>query len=206
MASWYERKVVPHIIRIGCGCAVMDEFREQVVPLASGRVLELGMGAGANLAFYDPLAVEDLVGVEPSPELRAMAGRATRPSGLSVEIVASEGEALPFDGASFDTVLCTFTLCSVRDPAAVLAEMRRVLRPGGQFLFCEHGLAPDPDVQKWQRRIEPVWKPIFGGCHLARPVRGSIEGPFAIDQWEGHYQEKGPRFAGWMEWGRALAA
>jgi len=200
MASWWERTVVPHIIRLGCGCQAMSVHRQRVVPRASGKVLELGVGAGANLAFYDPSAVSHVTGLEPLAELREMAAKAARPDGLSVDLVAGEGEQLPFDAASFDSVVCTFTLCSVRDQAAVLSEIRRVLRPGGQYLFCEHGLAPEPGVQVWQRRVDPVWKRL-----LSRPIRDAIEPRFAIDDWGGAYQEHGPRFAGWMEWGRALA-
>ena len=111
------------------------------------------------------------------------------------------------DGGRFDTVLCTFTLCSVQDPARVLAEARRVLKPGGQLLFLEHGLSPDADVRRWQRHIEPVWKPIGGGCHLTRPVTESIlAAGFGVAQRNGRYMEKSPRFAGWVEWGVARPA
>jgi ubiquinone/menaquinone biosynthesis C-methylase UbiE len=205
MTSWYQRAIVPHIIRLGCGCALLGEYRQQVVPKARGRVLEIGLGAGTNLRFYDPANVTHVLGVEPSPELRAMAARAERPTTIPVEMVAAAGEALPFATESFDTVVCTFTLCSVGDVGQTLAESRRVLKLGGRFLFCEHGRSPDPGVQKWQRRIEPVWKTVFGGCHITRPVRGNIERYFAINEWTGGYQSRGPRIAGWMEWGEAIA-
>ena len=206
MSGWYERRIVPHIIRLGCGCRMMAEHREKLIPLADGRVLELGMGAGANLPFYDSSRVSEVVGVEPSPELRAMAENAARADGLAVRVEPGIGEELRFDAGSFDTVVCTFTLCSVADPMRTLAEARRVLRPGGVLLFHEHGAAPDPGVARWQRRIEPLWKPTFGGCHLTRPVGGSIARLFTIDQIDGRYQPKMPRFAGWMESGRAIAA
>ncbi|MCR5877206.1 class I SAM-dependent methyltransferase [Phenylobacterium sp. J367] len=116
-------------------------------------------------------------------------------------------EALPFEDGSFDTVVCTFTLCSVCTPMAALAEARRVLKPGGRFLFCEHGLAPDPDVVKWQRRIEPVWKRIAGGCHLSRPVSKAIAAAgFRLEGVETMYLPKTPRWAGWNEWGAATPA
>jgi ubiquinone/menaquinone biosynthesis C-methylase UbiE len=202
--SWYDRVVVPQIVRLGCGCAMMDEHRLRVVPKARGRVLEIGVGAGANLRFYDSALATHVVGIEPSPQLLAMAERA-RPAGLSCELAANAAEALPFASESFDSIVCTFTLCSVEDPMRALEEARRVLKRGGRLLFCEHGRAPDPGVFKWQRRIEPLWKRAFGGCHLTRPVRGNIERHFQIDACEGAYQGKGPSIAGWMEWGEASA-
>jgi len=206
MTGWYQRRIVPHIIRMGCGCALMDEYRRHIVPKARGRVLEIGLGAGANLRFYDAANVTQVSGVEPSPELRAMAIRAERPATIPVEVVDAVGEALPFATESFDTVVCTFTLCSVDDVGLTLAEARRVLKSDGRFLFCEHGRSPDYGVQKWQRRIEPIWKTVFGGCHITRAVRGNIERYFAISAWTGGYQGAGPRIAGWMEWGEAMLA
>jgi ubiquinone/menaquinone biosynthesis C-methylase UbiE len=207
MTSFYDRHVMPRLI--GCACAARPIMRQRakVVPFAEGRVLELGIGGGLNLAFYDPAKVSAVVGVDPSAELRARAMAAPRPQGLSVEVLGGAAEALPFDDAGFDCVVCTFTLCSVRSPAAVLAEARRVLRPGGRLLFCEHGLAPDAGVARWQRRIEPLWKAIAGGCHLTRPISGAIAAAgFRLDQLQSMYLPKTPRFAGWNEWGAASPA
>jgi ubiquinone/menaquinone biosynthesis C-methylase UbiE len=195
--------IVPRMIRCACGSPMMARYRQNIVPQARGAVLELGLGAGANLPFYDAAQVDHLTGLEPSPELRAMAARAPRPDGLAVAIVGGEGEALPFASESFDTVLCTFTLCSVRDPDAFLAEARRVLKPGGRYLFAEHGRAPDAGVAKWQRRIEPLWTPLSGGCHLTREIHGPIGRHLALDHWQGGYADKAPRIFGWMEWGAA---
>lgn len=206
MASWYERRVVPHIIRFCCGCELLAEERRAIVPLATGRVLELGIGAGANLSFYDPRTVREVVGIEPSPELREFAAAAPRADALRVSIQPGSAEALPFESQSFDTVVCTFTLCTVAEPVRALSEARRVLRHGGTFLFCEHGCSPDPGVAKWQRRLEPIWKRAFGGCHLTRKVGSSIEQHFSIERLEGHYQPNAPRIAGWIEAGRAFVA
>jgi len=205
LANWYERRIVPHIIRLGCGCQKLGEYRRQVVPQARGRVLELGFGAGANLSFYDSAKVSQLIGIEPSPELRAIAARAERAPGLDVEFLAGEGEHLQLEDASFDSIVCTFTLCTVADPQRTLAEARRVLRPGGLFLFCEHGAAPDPGVARWQRRLDPLWRRVFGGCHITRNARAGIEGQFSLDEHHAHYQPGVPKIAGWMEWGRAVA-
>ena len=204
--GWYDRNILPHIIKLGCGCQQMAEYRQKIVPLARGRVLELGMGAGANLAFYDASRVSEVVGVEPSAELRAMAAKAALAVPLTVLVEDGVGEALPFEEASFDSVVCTFTLCSVGDPLRTLAEARRVIRPGGALLFHEHGASPEAGVARWQRRIEPVWKRLFGGCHLTRPVSGSIAQHFRIETVERFYQPGMPRFAAYMESGRATAA
>jgi len=203
----YDRLVLPKLLKMACSTRPIMKQRAKVVPKAEGRVLELGIGMGLNLAFYDPAKVREVVGVDPSPELREIALAAPRPDALKVTVEDGTAEALPFEDGSFDQVVCTFTLCSVCTPARALAEARRVLKPGGRLLFCEHGLAPDADVQKWQRRIEPVWKRIAGGCHLTRPVASGIAASgFRMDKVETMYLPKSPRFAGWNEWGSATPA
>lgn len=204
--GFYDRYILPKFLACACGAKPIAKQRAKVVPRAEGRVLELGMGGGLNLAFYDPAKVSVVEGVDPSAELRALAEAAPRPEGLKVALQAGRAEALPFEDNSFDTVVCTFTLCSVGDGAAALAEARRVLKPTGSFLFCEHGLAPDADVVKWQRRIEPVWKALAGGCHLTRPVSTAITAAgFTLADLQTMYLPGTPRFAGWNEWGSAKA-
>lgn len=207
MATWYDRHILPRLLCCACGAPAIREQREKIVPLARGRVLELGIGGGLNLAFYDPRTATSVTGVDPSPELRAIAEAAPRAEGLAVEVTAGEAERLPFADASFDTVLCTFTLCSVRSTAAVLAEARRVLRPDGRFLFCEHGLSPDDGVVRWQRRLEPLWTRLAGGCHLTRPVSAAIAAAgFTLDETRRFYLDKVPRPMGWCEQGVARLA
>src|SRR4051794_28696658 len=138
MASLYDRFILPKLLKAGCSSSPVMKQRAKVVPRASGRTLELGVGMGLNLSFYDPGKVSVLVGVDPSPELRAIALAAPRDPRLSVEVLDATAEALPFEDASFDSVVCTFTLCSVCSPPAALAEARRVLKPGGRLFFCEH--------------------------------------------------------------------
>lgn len=207
MPSFYDRHILPRLLTSACSSPPMMRQRAKIVPRASGRVLELGIGMGLNLGFYDSSQVSTVVGVDPSSELRALALAAPRPPGLEVEVQDGTAESLPFEARAFDTVVCTFTLCSVHTPAAALAEARRVLKPGGRLLFCEHGLAPDADVAKWQRRVEPVWKRIAGGCHLTRPIASAItQAGFKLDWMEHMYVPKTPRIAGWNEWGAAVVA
>ena len=207
MASLYDRYVLPRLIGCACGGRPVMRQRKKVVPRATGRVLEIGVGGGLNLAFYDPARVESVTGVDPSAELRAMAEQAPRPKGLAVTIKDGAGERLPFENGSFDTVVATYTLCSVAAVDRVLAEARRVLKPDGTFLFCEHGLSPDGEVARWQRRLDPFWKVIAGNCHLSRPVAKTIAANgFAIADVDTMYLPKTPRFAGWNEWGCARPA
>ncbi|MCR5874651.1 class I SAM-dependent methyltransferase [Phenylobacterium sp. J426] len=206
MASLYERLVLPKLLKCACSAPPIARQRAKVVPQASGKVLELGIGMGLNLGFYDAAKVESVTGVDPAPELRSIAEAAPRAEGLSVKVEDGTAEALPFGDKTFDCVVCTFTLCSVHSPVQALAEARRVLKPGGRFLYCEHGLAPDPGVQAWQRRIEPVWKRIAGGCHLTRPVTGAIAAAgFRILRSDTMYLPRTPRPLGWNEWGEATA-
>ena len=207
MVWLYDRYVVPWLLDCACSASPIAHQRAKIVPDARGRVLELGMGSGLNLPFYDPAKVRVVEAVEPSEPLRRKAVAAASLSGLNVDIRAGRAEALPYETAAFDTVVCTFTLCSVQDPAAALAEARRVLKPDGRFLFCEHGLAPDGGVVKWQQRIEPVWKAIAGGCHLTRPVAASITAAgFQVETCSTMYLPGTPHWAGWNEWGSAAPA
>lgn len=206
MPSFYERRILPRLLTCACASPPIMRQRAKIVPQAAGRVLELGVGMGLNLAFYDPDRVESVTGVDPAPELRALAEAAPRDPRLAVSVAEGAAEALPFEAGAFDSVVCTFTLCSVQDPAAALAEARRVLKPGGRLFFCEHGLAPDPGVARWQRRVEPLWKRLAGGCHLSRPVATGIAGAgFTLDRVETMYLPRTPRIAGWNEWGVAVA-
>ena len=178
--------------------------RAAVVPRARGDVFELGCGGGINHQFYDPAAITSYAGVDPHSGLLDGARAAAREKGWAADLRQGRGEAIPFADASFDCVVCTFTLCSVEDPAQVMRELRRILRPDGEALFLEHGRAPDASVRGWQERIEPVWQRLAGGCHLTRPIASALAGAgFTVEQLGEGYTPKAPRFAGWMEWGVA---
>lgn len=203
MGLW-ERYAVPRLIGIACAQPAIMERRSHVVPRAEGLVLELGAGGGINFPLYDPHRVDRVEGVDPSPGLLTRARDAAKAEGIDFDIREGVAEALPFEDDRFDTVLATFTLCSVGDQMQSLAEARRVLKPGGKLLFLEHGAAPDPGPARWQRRIEPVWKPIAGGCHLTRPISRAIaDAGFTIAEQDEGYMKKTPRFLGWTEWGIA---
>jgi ubiquinone/menaquinone biosynthesis C-methylase UbiE len=156
------------------------------------------------MQFYDPARIISFSGLDPSPGLLERSRDAAQAKGMRADIRGGVGEAMPFADDSFDTLLVTFTLCSVDDQRQVLSEMRRVLRPGGKVLFLEHGSAPDTDVQKLQRRIEPIWSRIGGNCHLTRAITGAYQNAgFAMAHTEKAYMPKTPRPFGWIEWGEA---
>jgi SAM-dependent methyltransferase len=202
--AFWDRHMVPRLIRTCCGAPGIMDLRAQVVPKARGAVFEIGCGGGYNQQFYDAGAVTSFAGIDPSDKLLDFARAEAAKKGWAADIRHGVGEAIPFASESFDTVVCTYTLCSVDDPQRVLSEMRRILKPGGQLLFLEHGSAPDGDVQRWQQRIEPFWKPIAGGCHLTRPIAGAVRhAGFDVSPIGQGYLPGTPRWAAWMEWGSA---
>jgi len=190
--SFYNNHVLPHLINLSMRNRQFLPYRERVLSRAKGRVLEIGVGSGLNLPLYGS-QVDEIVGLEPAARLIEMAKHSAERSKVPVTLIAGSAEALPIPDHSIDTVVSTWTLCSIPDADGALKEMRRVLRPGGQLLFVEHGLAPENDIQKWQNRLTPLWKRIGGGCHLNRPIRVLIEGAgFTIDRLETGYM-KGPK-------------
>lgn len=198
MKALYERHVLPHLIDYACGMGAVMKTRAQVVPLAEGEVLEIGIGSGLNLSFYDPAKVRRIVGVDPSADMQKLARQRAEQISIPVEMIALELGQIQAEDARFDSIVCTFTLCTIPDAVAALREMRRVLRPGGKLLFSEHGLAPDASVVRWQNRLTPLWKPLAGGCHLNRDIPALLEaGGFTIGQLETSYL-KGPRPMTWV--------
>lgn len=204
LASWYDRHVMPRLITFACAQKGIEDRRRLVVPLARGKVFELGCGGGLNQQFYDRQTVTAFAGIDPHDSLLESARESARALGRAVDIKQGVGEEIPFSSSSFDTVVCTYTLCSVQDHARVVSELHRVLKPDGRLLFLEHGRAPDRRVAGWQERIEPLWKPLAGGCHLTRAVGGALRaGGFEVEPLGQGYLEKAPRVMGWMEWGIA---
>ena len=202
LQSWWDRHGVPRAIKLACGAPQIMKLRSHVVPMARGDVFEIGCGGGINQQFYDVSAIGRYCGVDPGAKLLEYSRAEAEKRGWKTDIRDGVGEDIPFAEASFDTVVCTYTLCSVQDQAQVVREMRRILKPGGRLLFLEHGRAPDAGVAKWQDRIEPYWKPVAGGCHLTRPITAAVRGGgFDVEQLGERYTPKTPKPVGWMEWG-----
>lgn len=172
--SLYNTYVLPHLVHLAMRNERLLPYRKRVISAAQGRVLEVGIGSGLNLPFYGS-RVKELIGLEPAPRLLAMARNVSNRISLPVTFIEGSAEAIPFDGKSIDAVVTTWTLCTIPAAVRALNEMRRVLRPGGQLLFVEHGLAPDAAVRRWQNWLTPAWKRIGSGCHLNRPIQSLIE-------------------------------
>lgn len=170
----YDHYLLPRLVDCACGMRVIREQRALLVPAAEGRVLEVGAGSGLNFPFYDHARIEAFWALEPSTELRHMASAAAKAAALRVTFLDALAEAIPLDTNSVDTVVMTYTLCTIPDVALALGEMKRVLKPRGRLLFSEHGRAPDRSVRRWQDSITPLWKRVAGGCHLNRDIAGLL--------------------------------
>ncbi|MEM8499214.1 MAG: methyltransferase domain-containing protein [Pseudomonadota bacterium] len=200
----YDRYVLPHVIHLACGTKPILKQREKVVPHAEGRILEIGMGSGINIPFYDPAKVEKVWGLEPSEGMRLKASDAVVAAPFDLEWLGLPGEEIPLDNDSVDTVVLTYTLCTIPDYGKAVQQMRRVLKPGGKLLFSEHGKAPDVNVQRWQNRINSTWGKIAGGCHLNRDIPSMLrEGGFDIREMDSMYVPSTPKVAGFTYWGYA---
>jgi ubiquinone/menaquinone biosynthesis C-methylase UbiE len=201
--GFYERRILPRLIDFGMRRKPLGKLREQLVGRARGRVLEIGIGSGRNLPFYRR-DLEILLGLDPSGELLQMARRHATWVHFPVELSEGSAEDIPLDDRAVDHVVMTWTLCSVADPAKALAEVRRVLRPGGSLLFIEHGRSPDPRLQRWQERLTPLWRRLAGGCHLDRPIEALIQAAgLRLAELETGHLVRGPRIATYHYRGRA---
>lgn len=203
--GFYDRYILPRFINCACGTKPITYQRRKVVPLARGTVLEIGIGTGLNLEHYDGDRVDRVIGLDPSQPSWEIARKRHRELPFELEFVGLPGEQIPLDDASVDTVMVTYSLCTIPDPAAALAGMRRVLKPGGQLVFCEHGEAPDANIRKWQDRVNPYWRAIAGGCNLNRKIPDLLEGAgFSIREQDSMYLPGTPRIAGFNYWGVAV--
>lgn len=202
----YDRYVLPRLLHVSMKNREVRKQRARVVPAAVGRVLEIGIGSGLNLQYCGP-NVLSVDGVDPSPALLGMAGDAAVRAGFPVTLHHGSAEALPFENGTFDTVLSTWTMCSIPDIGRALGEIRRVLKPGGTLIFIEHGKAPAPSVARWQTRLDPLWGRCAGGCHLNRDIAALVEAAdFRFRRLEEGYLVKGPKFLTWHFDGEAVLA
>lgn len=200
----YDRYVLPRVVNCVCGNPVIEHQRRLVVPRARGRVLEIGFGSGLNLPHYDRANVEWIWALEPSAPMRQLAAPRIAAAGLDVRLLDNAGEDLPLPDHSVDSIVVTYSLCTIPDATMALRQMRRVLRPGGTMLFSEHGAAPNADVRRWQDRLDGLWGRVSGGCHLNREVSAMISAAgFRMDWVESAYLPGTPRFAGYNTWGAA---
>lgn len=201
----YSERVVPHIINFACGMKVAREHRERVCSHLDGRVVEIGFGSGLNVPYY-PEATTEIAAVEPSDVGWKIASKRVARSTVPVTRSGLDGQNLPFADASFDAALSTWTLCTIPDVDAALAEVRRVLRPGGTLHFVEHGLSPDAKVQRAQQRFEPMQKRLFAGCHLTRRIDDLISAAgFTITELDTFYEKGAPKTLGWDYLGIAVS-
>lgn len=201
----YARYVLPRLIELAMKNKAAGKERARFVPRASGVVLEIGVGSGLNLPIYGP-AVQKLYALDPSSELLRMARPRAKQASFPVEFLEQSAESIPLADESVDTVVTTWTLCSIPDAARALREMRRVLRHDGRLIFIEHGRSPDPGVVRWQDRLTPWWRRISGGCHLNRPIDRILElGGFQVSEMDSGYGT-GPRVAAYLYRGIARPA
>jgi len=202
----YQKYVLPKIIDFACTRRPNLRQRKKVVPLARGRVLEIGFGSGINLPYYDSDRVEHVWALEPSKEMWSLAGERLEAAHLAAEFVEASAQDIPLEDACADTVLITYTLCTIPETLPALGEMRRVLKPGGELIFCEHGAAPDPGVRKWQDRLNPLWKVLGGGCNMNRDIPALLEeGGFEVRSLATMYLP-GWKPASFNYWGSAVPA
>jgi ubiquinone/menaquinone biosynthesis C-methylase UbiE len=203
--GFYSERILPHMIDFACSTKPTRKQREKIVPLASGDVLEIGFGSGLNLPYYEASRVRRIWGLEPSAGMRKKAAPQVASSGLDVAFIDLPGEEIPLDPRSVDTVLVTYSLCTIPDAVSALEGMRRVLKPGGRLLYCEHGRAPDAGVRRWQDRLNPGWSRVAGGCNMNRDIPALISAAgFRIKSDERMYVP-GIRLLSYNFWGTAVA-
>ncbi len=203
--GFYSHFILPRLLNAAMSAKPIRYQRRKVVPRAEGRVLEVGFGAGHNLPYYDASKVSHIWALEPAQEMRERASGRVSESKIPVEFLDLPGEQIPLENEVADTILVTYTLCTIPHVMAALSQMRRVLKPSGRMIFCEHGEAPDENVRKWQRRLTPAWKVIGGGCHVGRQIPKLIaDSGFKIEDMETMYLPGTPRFAGFNYWGSAV--
>jgi ubiquinone/menaquinone biosynthesis C-methylase UbiE len=201
--SFYHHYVFPRVLDLVMSSRRLHGPRDRTLAAARGRILEIGFGTGRNLSHYPP-TVKRIEAIDPDTDLDRLSMPRIAHAAIKVDFHHLDAAHLPFEEARFDTVVSTFTLCSIPDVVHALGEVRRVLKPGGQFLFLEHGRSPEPSVARWQDRLNRAWMPLAGGCHLNRPMRALVEDAgLAIGPAQDYYLGGTPRFVGYLTEGVA---
>ena len=198
----YNKYILPKFLNCACGSKPINYQRQKVVPLAKGKVLDIGIGSGLNIPFYNSDKIDQVIGIDPSHELIELAKELANDSKASIDFVIGSAESIPYPDNFFDTVLVTYTMCTIPNVAIANKEIWRVLKEDGRLIFCEHGLAPDKKISKWQNRIDPFWGKIAGGCHLNRDIQKLItDAGFSFESLDKMYLPSTPKFAGYNYWG-----
>ena len=198
----YNKYILPKFLNCACGSKPINYQRQKVVPLAKGKVLDIGIGSGLNIPFYNSDKIDIVIGIDPSHELIELAKELANESKASIDFVIGSAESIPYPDNFFDTVLVTHTMCTIPNVVIANKEMLRVLKDDGSLIFCEHGLAPDKKISKWQNRIDPFWGKIAGGCHLNRDIQKLItDAGFSFESLDKMYLPSTPKFAGYNYWG-----
>ena len=198
----YNKYILPKFLNCACGSKPINYQRQKVVPLAKGKVLDIGIGSGLNIPFYNSDKIDKVIGIDPSHELLELAKELANDSKASIDLVIGSAESIPYPDNFFDTVLVTYTMCTIPNVVIANKEIWRVLKEDGRLIFCEHGLAPDKKISKWQNRIDPFWGKIAGGCHLNRDIQKLItDAGFSFESLDKMYLPSTPKFAGYNYWG-----
>ena len=197
----YDKYILPKFLNCACGSKPINYQRQKVVPLAKAKVLDIVIGSGLNIPFYNSDQIDKVIGIDPSYELIELAKELANDSKASIELVIGSAESIPYPDNFFDTVLVTYTMCTIPNVAIANKEMWRVLKDDGRLIFCEHGLAPDKKISKWQNRIDPFWGKIAGGCHLNRDIQKLItDAGFSFESLDKMYIPSTRKFAGYNYW------
>jgi ubiquinone/menaquinone biosynthesis C-methylase UbiE len=202
--SFYNKYILPKVLNCTCASKPINYQRDKIVPIAEGVVLDVGIGSGLNIPFYNKTKIKQLYGLDPSKELLDIAKSVAKEKKLEIEFLECGAESIPLPDKSIDNVLITYTMCTIPDVAISNSEIMRILKDDGKLLFCEHGLAPDKNIAKWQKRINPLWSKIAGGCNLNKDIPNLISSSgFKILNMEEMYLPGTPKFAGYNYWGVA---
>lgn len=202
--SAYENYVLPKLLDTCCSTKPINYQREKIVPNASGTVLEIGIGSGLNIPFYNISKIDKIYGLDPSIQLCKKAIKKAEEIDINIDFLFEGAEEIKLKSNSIDTVVITYTLCSIPNPMDALKEIKRVIRSDGNILFCEHGIAPDIKVSKWQNRINPIWGKLFGGCNINRDIPSIISNSgFKVQNLEQMYLPSTPKIVGYNYWGSA---